>query len=93
MKSIRTVKELADKVVSIFGKGEIDLQYDKNASHEASILHLNCDKSNTKLSWYPTWGFDATIERTVNWYIGYLNGENPQNLTLRDIDEFLKENK
>ena len=93
IKSIRTVKELADKVVSIFGKGEIDLQYDKNASHEASILHLNCDKSNTKLSWYPTWGFDATIERTVNWYIGYLNGENPQNLTLRDIDEFLKENK
>ena len=93
IKSIKTVKELADKVISVFGKGEVDVQYDKNANHEASILHLNCDKSNTKLSWYPTWGFDATIERTVNWYIGHLNGENPENLTVSDINEFLKENK
>ena len=93
IKSIKTVKELADKVISVFGKGEVDVQYDKNANHEASILHLNCDKSNTKLSWYPTWGFDATIERTVNWYMGHLNGENVENLTVSDINEFLKENK
>ena len=93
IKSIKTVKELSEKVISVFGKGQLDLQYDKNANHEASILHLNCDKSNTKLSWYPTWDFDATIERTVNWYIGHLNGDDPKNLTMLDINEFLKEKK
>ena len=80
-------------MISVFWRGQLDLQYDKNANHEASILHLNCDKSNNKLNWYPTWNFDATIERTVNWYIGHLNGDNPKDLTMSDINEFLKENK
>ena len=93
IKSIKTVKELVDKVISVFGKGEVNVQYDENSNHEASILHLNCDKSNTKLSWYPTWSFDATIEQTVNWYIGHLNGEDPEKLTSSDINKFLKENK
>ena len=93
IKSIKTVKELSDKVIHVFGKGELDLQYDKNDNHEASILHLNCDKSNSKLSWYPTWDFDATIKRTVNWYICHLNGDDPQDLTMSDINEFLKEQK
>ena len=69
------------------------MQYDKHANHEASILHLNCDKSNTKLSWYPTWGFDETVERTVNWYIGHLRGDDPKDLTMLDIDEFLEKKK
>ncbi len=90
IKSIKTVKELSNKVISIFGKGQLDLQYDKNANHEASILHLNCDKSNAKLSWYPRWNFDETIERTINWYIGHLNGDDPEELTMNDINEFLK---
>ena len=93
IKSIKTVKELCEKVISVFGKGQLDLQYDKNANHEASILHLNCDKSNTKLSWYPTWGFDVTIKRTVDWYIGYINGVDSKDLTMLDINEFLKEKK
>jgi dTDP-D-glucose 4,6-dehydratase len=45
------------------------------------------------LSWYPTWDFDATIERTVKWYIGHLNGVDPIDLTMLDINEFLKEKK
>ena len=93
IKSIKTVKELCEKVISVFGKGQLDLQYDKNANHEASILHLNCDKSNTKLNWYPTWDFDVTIKKTVDWYIGYINGVDSTDLTMLDINEFLKEKK
>ncbi|MHB1105260.1 MAG: CDP-glucose 4,6-dehydratase [Lutibacter sp.] len=90
IKSIRTVKVLSEKVISVFGKGEIDIQFDTNANHEASILHLNCDKSNMKLNWYPTWDFDDTIECTVNWYLGHMKGENPLVLTQTDIKKFLK---
>lgn len=91
IKSIRTVKELSKKVISVFGKGEIDIQFDSNANHEASILHLNCDKSNMKLNWYPTWDFDDTIECTVNWYLGHMKDENPLVLTQTDIKKFLKQ--
>ncbi len=90
IKSIRTVKELSEKVISVFGKGQIELKYDKNENHEASILHLNCDKSNSKLSWYPKWDFETTIEKTVNWYIGLFNGDDPKDLTMNDINEFLR---
>jgi len=93
IKSIKTVVELVEKVISIFGKGEIDIKYNKNANHEASILHLNCDKSNTRLSWYTTWDFDDTIEQTINWYIAYLKGEKAENITLSDINKFLNLNK
>lgn len=92
-KSIRTVKDLAEKVIEVYGKGEIDIQFDSNANHEASILHLNCDKSNTKLEWFPLWDFDKTIENTVNWYLGHLDEKSAVRLTTLDIENFLKEKK
>ncbi len=93
VKSIKTVKILAEKVIEIFGKGKIEIQNNADTNHEATILHLNCDKSNTKLEWYPTWDFDKTIERTVNWYKNYLEGEEPINLTMADINKFMEEHK
>ena len=89
IKSIKTVKELSQKVISVFGSGSIDIQYNETANHEASILHLNCDKSNAKLNWYPTWDFEETIERTVNWYTDHLEGKDPIELILEDIKTFL----
>jgi len=90
--SIKTVNDLAEKVIEIFGKGEINIQSDPNSHYEASVLHLNCNKSNIKLEWFPTWNFDETITRTVNWYKGYLKGENPVDLTKLDINKFLEAN-
>ena len=83
------MKQLSEKVISVYGS-KLDLKHDKNAHHEALTLHLNCDKSNAILKWYPKWNFDITIERTVNWYINHLKGENAEDLTLFDINEFLK---
>ena len=91
--SIKTVKDLSEKVIAVFGKGKIKLDVDPNANHEASILHLNCDKSNTKLQWYPTWNFDETIEKTVNWYLGQKKEESAESLTKSDINNFLKQSK
>ena len=90
IKSIKNVKQLSEKVISVYGSGKLDLKHDKNAHHEASTLHLNCDKSNAILKWYPKWNFDTTIERTVNWYTNHLKGKNAEDLTLFDINEFIK---
>lgn len=93
IKSIKTVKELSDEVVKVYGNGEIDEQYDINAKHEASILHLNCDKSNLHLDWYPTWNFEDTIKKTVTWYVKFKGGENPEDLAKSDINNFLNSNR
>lgn len=93
IKSIKTVKELSNEVIKVYGEGEIDEQFDPNAKHEASILHLNCDKSNLQLDWYPTWNFEETIDKTVSWYLKFKKGENPEELAKADINNFLNRNK
>ena len=93
IKSIKTVKELAEEVVGIFGKGVIKIRQNKDDVHEATTLHLNCDKSNLRLNWYPTWDFYTTIQETVNWYKGYLEGDNPVEITTNDINKFMEEHK
>lgn len=41
--------------------------------HEATILRLNCDKARQQLAWHPVWSIDTTLERTANWYRGFLD--------------------
>lgn len=89
--SIKTVDILANEVVKNFGKGSVEV-FSDGMKHEASILHLNCDKANTILKWKPTWNFASTIERTVQWYKGYLAQTDPVQLTNNDIDNYINEN-
>jgi CDP-glucose 4,6-dehydratase len=39
-----------------------------NAPHEAGRLNLSCEKAFHQLGWQPRWGFETTIQRTVDWY-------------------------
>ena len=89
--SIKSVEALTKEVIQVYGEGSIDINRDP-VKHEANILHLNCDKSNTFLNWHPTWDFSNTIKYTVNWYKGYLEKKNPVELTECDIDNYIKSN-
>ena len=90
-KSIKTVKEIAEKVIAEFGKGELQVQTSGNNPHEASVLHLNCDKSNSKLQWFPRWDYNQTIIRTIKWYKEYLEGKTPSVLTKSDINKYIED--
>ena len=87
--SIKTVKELAEEVIKHYGSGSLFENYNAGAVHEASLLHLNCDKSNIRLNWHPRWDFDQTIKYTTLWYKKYLAGENPEELTKNDINNYM----
>ena len=89
--SIRTVEVLAREVVKNYGRGKVEVFTD-DAKHEAGILHLNCDKANAKLNWHPTWGFTDTIQKTVQWYKGYLEKIDAVELTDNDINNYIKAN-
>tara|TARA_Y100001968_G_C19436202_1_gene759841 strand:+ start:774 stop:1853 length:1080 start_codon:yes stop_codon:yes gene_type:complete len=88
IQSNQSVETLIDTVLK-FWPGTVKKITPKLNYHEANLLNLNFDKAYKKLNWYPRWDFEETIERTVNWYKGVYEGENPYTACMKDIDKFL----
>jgi CDP-glucose 4,6-dehydratase len=40
--------------------------------HEAQFLALDSSQARQELAWQPIWSFDATVEKTANWYRRFL---------------------
>ncbi|MGA2914816.1 MAG: CDP-glucose 4,6-dehydratase [Sedimentisphaerales bacterium] len=62
--------------------------------HEAILLKLNCSMAKTKLQWKLRWNTKQTLEKTIQWYKTYL--ENPKNIkdiTIEQIDQYMKDSK
>lgn len=87
--SISNVENLVKSILKIWGCGIYESIKDENAVHEASLLHLNCDKANQLLGWYPKWDLDETLQRTIEWYKNSLKkNEISLELTLGDIKKY-----
>jgi CDP-glucose 4,6-dehydratase len=89
--STRRVGELVEAIVGAWGKGNWEDQHDPSAPHEASTLRLAIEKSITQLGWTPTWGFEATVARTVEWYRLHASGgtgEELLELSIRQIQDY-----
>jgi CDP-glucose 4,6-dehydratase len=89
--SIKTVKELIDKAIEVAGKGSVKIGQIEKHKHEAGLLHLNCDKANHQLGWYPVWNFEQTVEKTIDWYINYLSGVDAKKLSLNNIHQYMED--
>ena len=90
-KSIKTVKELAEKIVTCWGDGELQVVPHNNAPHEARLLHLNCDKAHQMLSWFPRWDFERTVTETVRWYKDVTAGRTAIDISRQQIKDYLEE--
>jgi CDP-glucose 4,6-dehydratase len=88
---IRTVMEVSEAVIRLLGSGEIRVENNSGGSHEATLLQLNCDKSNQILDWHPNWDVDTTIEKTAVWYRSFLDGQPAREITLSQIRTFFEE--
>ncbi len=86
---IRTVQEVAETIVQHLGVGEIVVEQSAKHPHEANLLQLNCDKANQHLHWHSRWNVDETLEATAVWYKAYLEGENIEDITRLQIENFL----
>ena len=62
------VLHIAEKAIAKWGKGEIDLQVDPDAVHEANLLKLDISKAINELKWKPLMDTEKAIERTIAWY-------------------------
>lgn len=56
--------------------------------HEANFLKLDCSKAKSVLNWYPIWGIDTALQKTVEWYKAYAEKGDLTNVTDKQIKEY-----
>ena len=71
MDSVVSVWEVAEKLISAYGKGTLLDQSDPNAVHEANLLMLDITKANQRLGWHPRMSIDECVKLTADWYKKY----------------------
>jgi CDP-glucose 4,6-dehydratase len=81
-----SVGEVAQELQKYWGF-RIDLGIKKQTLHEASILKLNCSKARNELHWYPVWGSEEMLEKTVCWYRDFYEKE--VLLTREQLDQYI----
>ena len=88
--SIRTVHHLAERIVKFWGSGEVQSNIQTGASHEARLLHLNCDKAYQILGWHPRWDFDRAVDETARWYKEALSGKPALQISRQQIKDYIE---
>ena len=78
---VRTVRDVAERIIACFGKGAIETVTGDGKRHEARLLQLNCDKAHQLLGWQPRWDFEATVDATALWYKEVLAGADAAEIT------------
>ena len=87
-KDVRTVRDVAERLVAQFGRGRIEVAAAAGAQHEARLLQLNCDKACQLLGWQPKWNFEKTVDATARWYRDVLAGADAASVTRSQLREY-----
>jgi CDP-glucose 4,6-dehydratase len=88
--SIRTVGDLAHMIVAEWGGGQVVIAQQVDAPHEASLLHLNCDKAHQLMKWLPKWDAKRAVAETVGWYQGVHEGGSALEISSRQILTYME---
>lgn len=88
--SNRTVAELVEELLRRHPGRWADRPA-PGAAHEAGLLALAIDKARLVLGWSPRWGFERTVAETVAWYDAAAAGEDPLELTRRQIAAYRRD--
>jgi len=86
--AVHSVEDVARECVKIWGYGEISIEIDENAVHEATLLQLNCDKARRELGWSPRWDFKKTIFETISWYKAVSGTKKVLDITAEQLSEY-----
>jgi len=57
--------------------------------HEEKYLRLDCTKAMSDLGWKSKMNIEKTLIWTLNWYFAYMEGKNMNELSEKQIDEFI----
>ena len=86
---VRTVEEITRQVISCYGKGTLSLRR-ADALHEAKLLQLDISKAKEKLGWQPVYSTQEAVQKTVDWYRQFYQGNLMRSFTLKQIQEYME---
>jgi len=87
---IVSVRELAERVVDLWGSGDLRVSSDARAYHEANILRLDWSKANSLVGWRPVLNLAETIRMTVEGYRVCLQSpSNAAAMLVQQIDAYM----
>ena len=89
LESNKSVKVLVETILCHWNGSWEDLKI-KEDFHEAGLLNLNVDKAQKILGWRPSWEFQYSVQKTVEWYKNTHEGQDPFQACLNDIYSFTK---
>ncbi len=87
--SNKSVKELTQTIFDIWKSVPVVIE-ESNELHESQMLFLDTGKVKKDLKWIPKWNFKTTLEKTVNWYQNFYEGEDPLWLCKKDLKSYLE---
>jgi CDP-glucose 4,6-dehydratase len=79
------VHELAQLAIKAWGSGELVVQQNEDAPHEAKYLRLDISKAIGELSWQPRMNVNDAVQRTIQWYKAFYDGSNATDLIEEDL--------
>jgi len=89
----RSVKDVIDLFIAQWGG---KARWEKEGSeqpHEANLLKLDCSKAHSQLGWAPKWNLETAIEKIAQWQKAYQAKENMQEVSLRQINQYMNSKK
>jgi len=87
---IRTVGEVVELFHAAWGHGDWHAHAPDQQPHEATHLRLAIGKADRELDWRPLWGFEQSVERTVQWYRAFADGSAAEDLVAEDIATYVR---
>jgi len=90
--NIKPVKWIVEQIIKLWGTPASWKTFGNNQPHETSYLKLDCSKAKSQLNWYPRWNLKESLEKTIEWYKAYYNGEDVLKIMMEQIEKYEKNN-
>ena len=85
----KTVGDLVEIAIAIWGSGSHTYPILHNQPHEAGLLKLDINKATNELRWYPKYTAEKAIDKTLTWYKAYNQGKaTARQLVYEDIEAY-----
>jgi len=85
---LASVKDMAEMLISVWGKGKLIFDDKDTKLHETALLRLSIGKAKNILGWKPILDFREAVQWTVEWYKAYKNSDVYQ-LCSDQIEKFM----
>ncbi|WP_307351701.1 CDP-glucose 4,6-dehydratase [Paenibacillus polymyxa] len=79
---------LVGKFCEAWGSGVKWVSNSLEGPHETVTLKLDCSKANAVLGWNPLFNIDQCMDKTVEWYKAFVNGDECDSVTMKQIREY-----